>query len=134
MIKVVFKDRYGEYENTEYTYKNFENIAVGDEVVVNTRYGLALAKVTQVDVTDVNFREDKLKEVYMIVYSAEQKKKEEIAAYEKAEKRRQIAREAKRGMLLSQLKGFLTEGSSWDSEPPRPNSCGIKVSKILSNK
>ena len=34
MIKVVFKDRYGEYENTEYTYKNFENIAVGDEVVV----------------------------------------------------------------------------------------------------
>ena len=109
MIKVVFKDRYGEYENTEYTYKNFENIAVGDEVIVNTRYGLALAKVTQVDVTDVNFREDKLKEVYMIVYSAEQKKKEEIAAYEKAEKRRQIAREAKRGMLLSQLKGFLTE-------------------------
>lgn len=108
MIKVVFKDRYGEYENTEYTYKNFENIAVGDEVVVNTRYGLALAKVTQVDVTDTNFKEDRLKEVHMIVYSAEQKKKEEIAAYEKAEKRRQIAREARKGMLLSQLKGFLT--------------------------
>ena len=108
MIKVVFKDRYGEYENTEYTYKNFEGIAVGDEVVVNTRYGLALAKVTQVDVTDVNFREDRLKEVHMIVYSAEQKKKEEIAAYEKAEKRRQIAREARKGMVLSQLKGFLT--------------------------
>lgn len=108
MIKVVFKDRYGEYENTEYTYKNFGNVAVGDEVVVNTRYGLALAKVTQIDVTDVNFREDRLKEVHMIVYSAEQKKKEEIAAYEKAEKRRQIAREARKGMVLSQLKGFLT--------------------------
>lgn len=109
MIKVVFKDRYGKYENTEYTYKNFENIAVGDEVVVNTRYGLALAKVTQVNVTDTNFTEDKLKEVHMIVYSAEKRKQDEIAAYEKAEKRRQIAREAKRGMLLSQLKGFLTE-------------------------
>jgi len=108
MIKVVFKDRYGEYENTEYTYKNFGIVAVGDEVVVNTRYGLALAKVTQIDVTDVNFREDRLKEVHMIVYSAEQKKKEEIAAYEKAEKRRQIAREARKGMVLSQLKGFLT--------------------------
>lgn len=109
MIKVVFKDRYGKYENTEYTYKNFEDIAVGDEVVVNTRYGLALAKVTQVNVTDTNFTEDKLKEVHMIVYSAEKRKQDEIAAYEKAEKRRQIAREAKRGMLLSQLKGFLTE-------------------------
>lgn len=90
MIKVVFKDAYNDvYKTQEYTYQDYEGAAVGDIVVVNTRNGYAIAKITQVDVEDYNYDVAKLSKVVKIIVSqkeieeakqAEIKRKQEIEA------------------------------------------------------
>lgn len=90
MIKVVFKDAYNDvYKTQEYTYQDYEGAAVGDIVVVNTRNGYAIAKITQIDVEDYNYDVAKLSKVVKIIISqkeieearqAEIKRKQEIEA------------------------------------------------------
>ena len=50
MIKVQFKNQYEDtYNNKEYDYADYKDAAVGDIVVVNTRCGYAIARVSQID-------------------------------------------------------------------------------------
>ena len=107
MIKVVFKETYGKYGNDEFTYANFEGIAVGDEVLVNTRYGLALAKVTQIDVKDNRFDEDNLATVVQIVETARARELKEEEKREKERIRAKIAAEARRTKLLKDLRDMV---------------------------
>lgn len=84
MIKVVFKSQYGDsYKEQEYTYKDYEGAAVGDIVVVNTRNGYAIAKITQVDTQDCNYTEKGLSSIVKTIIS-----QKEILEKEKAELKR----------------------------------------------
>ena len=78
-IKVVFKLNKNEgYDNTKFVYTGYDGVEVNDIVVVNTRYGYAIAKVTDVDVQDeVFFDETKLATVEKIIESAEMQRKEQ---------------------------------------------------------
>ena len=81
MIKVIFKeDRKDEFNGLEYTYKDYEGVQVGDIVAVDTRYGYAIAKVTQINVVDTNFTNEQLKEVKVVVQSLEEMKKDKLIA------------------------------------------------------
>ena len=78
MIKVIFKeDRKDEFNGLEYTYKDYEGAQVGDIVAVDTRYGYAIAKVTQVNIIDTKFVDEQLKEVKTIVCSIDEMKEEQ---------------------------------------------------------
>jgi len=105
MIKVVFKEKYGKLGEQEYTYSagNFTNLQVGDEVIVNTRYGLALAVVTQTNIQDNRFFEEDLQKVVLVAESAIDKKTKEEAIAAKTLLMKKIAEEAKRNKLLSEL-------------------------------
>ena len=49
MIRVVFKlNKQNGFDNTSFVYADYEGVLVGDIVVVNTRYGYAVAKVDEV--------------------------------------------------------------------------------------
>lgn len=68
LIKVVFKkSKEKGYEEQKFTYRSIQKVEVNDIVVVETRYGLAIAKVVEVDVTDSMFSEDNLKSVFTIL-------------------------------------------------------------------
>lgn len=106
MIKVVFKEKYGKVGDMEYTYSagDIEEISVGDEVLVNTRYGLALAIVTQVDVIDDRFDEDELATVVSIAESAEKKKRKADAAAAKEKLMKNLIKNAKREKMLNEIR------------------------------
>lgn len=78
MIKVVFKSnkQKGFYAD-EFTYKSYIGNEVGDIIVVNTRYGYAIAKVVAIDIYDSQFNEDNLAQVVCTVYSAAQARAEQ---------------------------------------------------------
>ena len=71
MIKVVFKkEREKGFNDTEFTYASYHNAEIGDIVVVETRYGYAIAKVTAINVVDERFDEDNLSIVKSVIESA----------------------------------------------------------------
>ena len=78
MIKVVFKlSKQKGFDTDEFTYKSYIGNEVGDIIVVNTRYGYAIAKVVAIDIYDSQFNEDYLSQVVCTVYSAAQARAEQ---------------------------------------------------------
>ena len=105
MVNVVFKEKFGELGTKEYTYANdFQELAVGDEVVVRTKYGLALAVVTQLNITDSKFEEDELHKVVLIAESAAEKKAMKEAIDAKAKVMDKLITNARKNKLLSELR------------------------------
>ena len=106
MIKVIFKeDRKDEFNGLEYTYKDYEGAQVGDIVAVDTRYGYAIAKVTQINVIDTNFINEQLKEVKVVVQSVEEMKKE----LEKKQKYNELVQKIRKDKLIEEIKNLLSE-------------------------
>ena len=105
MIKVVFKEKYGELGTKEYTYStNLTELQIGDEVVVRTKYGLALAVVTQLEVEDSRFDENELQTVVLIAESAADKKAREEAIAAKAKIMEKLIENTRKNKLLSELR------------------------------
>jgi hypothetical protein len=106
MIKVIFKeDREDEFNGLEYTYKDYEGVQVGDIVAVDTRYGYAIAKVTQINVIDTNFINEQLKEVKVVVQSVEEMKRE----LEKKQKYNELVQKIRKDRLIAEIKNLLSE-------------------------
>ena len=104
-IKVVFKEKFGEVGTKEYTYAtDIENLAKDDEVVVRTRYGLALAIVTEVDVQDDRWEEEELQKVVLVAESAADKKAREEAIAAKTKIMEKLIENARKNKLLSELR------------------------------
>lgn len=104
-IKVVFKERFGEVGTKEYTYAtDIKNLAKDDEVVVRTRYGLALAIVTEIDVQDDRWEEEELQKVVLIAESAADKKAREEAIAAKTKIMEKLIENARKNKLLSELR------------------------------
>lgn len=104
-IKVVFKEKFGEVGTKEYTYAtDMENLAKDDEVVVRTRYGLALAIVTEVDVQDDRWEEEELQKVVLVAESAADKKAREEAIAAKTKIMEKLIENARKNKLLSELR------------------------------
>lgn len=104
-IKVVFKEKFGEVGTKEYTYAtDIEDIAVNDEVVVRTRYGLALAIVKEVDIQDDRWEEEELQRVVLVAESAADKKAREEAIAAKTKIMEKLIENARKNKLLSELR------------------------------
>jgi len=104
-IKVVFKEKFGEVGTKEYTYAtDIENLAKDDEVVVRTRYGLALAIVTEVNVQDDRWEEEELQKVVLVAESAADKKAREEAIAAKTKIMEKLIENARKNKLLSELR------------------------------
>ena len=104
-IKVVFKEKFGEVGTKEYTYAtDIENLAKDDEVVVRTRYGLALAIVTEVDVQDDRWEEEELQKVVLVAESVADKKAREEAIAAKTKIMEKLIENARKNKLLSELR------------------------------
>lgn len=104
-IKVVFKEKFGEVGTKEYTYAtDIENLAKDDEVVVRTRYGLALAIVTEIDVQDDRWEEEELQKVVLVAESAADKKAREEAIAAKTKIMEKLIENARKNKLLSELR------------------------------
>lgn len=104
-IKVVFKEKFGEVGTKEYTYAtDIENLAKDDEVVVRTRYGLALAIVTEIDIQDDRWEEEELQKVVLVAESAADKKAREEAIAAKTKIMEKLIENARKNKLLSELR------------------------------
>ena len=78
MIKVVFKlNKQNGYDTSSFTYADYINAEVDDIVVVETRYGYAIAKVTEINVNDNRFDEDSLAQIKTVVKSAAEQRNEQ---------------------------------------------------------
>lgn len=97
MIKVKFKNSFeNEFTGNEYTYKDFENIATGDIVCVNTIKGYAIAQVSQINIIDTKFNLEELKEVKCIIESKAKKDKQEQLEWEKKQKYNELYKKLKK--------------------------------------
>lgn len=99
-IKVIFKlnKSEGYDENNTFTYAGYDGVEVNDIVVVNTRYGYAIAKVVEVDVNDC-FNEDNLATVEKVIETAEYQRKEQ----EKREQYNNLIKKIKRNQIETAL-------------------------------
>lgn len=132
MIKVQFKNNYQDtYGGNEYTYNNFAGVEVGDIVVVNTNSGFAIAKVSQVDITDLRYDEDMLKDVECIVKTNKQIEKEKEEAIKMHTQLQSIVRNAHRKSLLDQLK-LVTSEEDYKVLEQLDYDRLIKVAKVIS--
>lgn len=111
MIKVVFKiDRKNAYGEQEFTYADYNNADIGDIVVVNTRYGFAIAKVTAVGIYDERFDENNLATIVTTICTAEQIREEEARKkfYETFKKR------IKRNNLLKKISSIGLDSTDYE--------------------
>lgn len=100
MIRVVFKkDKNLEYGQDKFTYADYQNAEIGDVVVVNTRYGYAIAKVVEVNIEDERFNEDNLATVEKIIKSNAEYKAEQMKALE----RKNLIKRFRRKKILEEL-------------------------------
>jgi len=110
MVKVQFKNTYENiYNGREYYYKDFDGVEIGDIVVVNTRSGYAIARVSDINCTNFVGDTDRLATIEKIVIT-----KKELDEKEQLEKEKQIrinnfVNEAKRKALLGHLSDFTTD-------------------------
>lgn len=112
LIKVVFKKNKADgFDNQEFTYAGYEGVEVGDIVVVNTRYGFAIAKVTEVAVESNMFSEGNIATVETIIKSAKVQREEQarIEAY------KALAAKVHRAKLEKELSIYLKELDMEDS-------------------
>ena len=98
MIRVVFKlNKQNGFGNTPFTYADYEGVSIGDIVVVNTRYGYAVAKVVEVGCYDETYDGSSLATVKCIIEGkaerdAIQARKDKLNALVKEVKRNQVAK------------------------------------------
>lgn len=98
MIRVVFKsNKQNGFDYTSFVYADYEGISVGDIVVVNTRYGYAVAKVVEVGCYDETYANGSLATVKCIIEGkaerdAIQARKDKLNALVKEVKRNQVAK------------------------------------------
>lgn len=113
IIKVKFKKNYEDvYEGNSYTYKNFLDVSEGDIVAVETKNGLSLAKVVEIDVEDDYAGE--LKNTVSIVKTSKQIKEDKDNELLKEKKIRKAIRKIKEkkirdNLLLSMDTNFLED-------------------------
>ena len=82
MIKVVFKlDKQNDFDDVPFTYVGYAGAEVNDIVVVETRYGYAIAKVIEANVNDNRFNEENLKSIKSIVESAAEQREKQDRIY-----------------------------------------------------
>ena len=110
-IKVIFKlnKSEGYDENNAFTYAGYDGVEVNDIVVVNTRYGYAIAKVVEVDVND-NFNEDNLATVEKVIETAEYQRKEQ----EKQEQYNNLIKKIKRNQIETALLSLTATAAEQD--------------------
>ena len=98
MIRVVFKlNKQNGFDNTSFVYADYEGISIGDIVVVNTRYGYAVAQVVEIGCYDETYDSSSLATVKCIIEGkaerdAIQARKDKLNALVKEVKRNQVAK------------------------------------------
>ena len=109
-IRVAFKLNKSEgYDNNTFTYVGYDGVEVNDIVVVNTRYGYAIAKVVEVDVND-DFNEDNLATVEKVIETAEYQRKEQA----KKDAYNQLVQKIKRTQMEKALLALGLESKEQD--------------------
>ena len=110
-IRVAFKLNKSEgYDNNHaFTYVGYDGVEVNDIVVVNTRYGYAIAKVVEVDVND-NFNEDNLATVEKVIETAEYQRQEQ----KKQEQYNNLIKKIKRNQIETALLSLTTTSAEQD--------------------
>ena len=80
MISVKFKEQYSDsWSIKEYFYEDYEGVEVGDIVLVDTVNGIALAKVSQIDLfNDTDFKLRKVIKVIITQKEENEKKEKEL--------------------------------------------------------
>lgn len=111
-IKVVFKlsKASGYDEDNKFTYAGYEGVEVNDIVVVNTRYGYAIAKVVEVDVEDERFSEENLATVKEVVETAETQRAEQ----EKKDSYNRLVKKIKREQMETALLTLTKDAAEQD--------------------
>ena len=110
MIKVKFKNTYEDtYNGREYYYKDFDGVQVGDIVVVNTRSGYAIAKVSEINCTNLVGDTSRLATIEKIIITQKELDEKEQLEREKQIRINDFVNEAKRKALLGHLSGFTTD-------------------------
>lgn len=111
-IKVVFKlnKTNGYDEDNKFTYAGYEGVEVNDIVVVNTRYGYAIAKVVEVDVEDERFSEENLATVKEVVETAETQRAEQ----EKKDSYNRLVKKIKREQMETALLTLTKDAAEQD--------------------
>ena len=132
MVKVQFKNSYENvYGGKEYTYNDYENAAVGDIVVVNTQSGYAIAKVSQIDITDYKMNPDKLAFVEKVIVTQKELDEKEKAEYEKHLKIAKFLENAKRKAVIEQLSNYAEDKETKDLFAKLTNSELESIYKAL---
>lgn len=109
-IRVAFKLNKSEgYDNNTFTYVGYDGVEVNDIVVVNTRYGYAIAKVVEVDVND-DFNEDNLATVEKVIETAEYQRQEQ----EKQDQYNNLIKKIKRNQIETALLNLTTTAAEQD--------------------
>ena len=110
-IRVAFKLNKSEgYDNNNtFTYVGYDGVEVNDIVVVNTRYGYAIAKVVEVDVND-DFNEDNLATVEKVIETAEYQRQEQA----KKDTYNQLVQKIKRTQMEKALLALGLESKEQD--------------------
>mgnify|MGYP001038271968 CR=1 FL=1 len=104
MVKVQFKNNYENvYSGKEYTYKDYEGAAVGDIVVVNTNCGFAIARVSQVNISNYDYDINKLKSVAKIIVTQQEIEKEKEAKAKKQAEIEVITAKLRKAYLIDAL-------------------------------
>ena len=80
MISVKFKEQFSDsWSIKEYFYEDYEGVEVGDIVLVDTVNGIALAKVSQIDLfNDTDFKLRKVIKVIITQKEENEKKEKEL--------------------------------------------------------
>ena len=132
MVKVQFKNNYeNAYGGKEYTYNDSENAAVGDIVVVHTQSGYAIAKVSQIDITDYKMNPDKLAFVEKVIVTQKELDEKEKAEYEKHLKITRFLENAKRKAVIEQLSNYAEDKETKDLFAKLTNSELESIYKAL---
>lgn len=102
IIKVKFKKNYEDvYDGNSYTYKNFLDVSEGDIIAVETKNGLSLAKVVEVDAKDDYIGE--LKKTVSIVKTSKQIENEKNSQLLKEKQIRKAIRKIKEKKIRDNL-------------------------------
>lgn len=104
MLKVQFKNNYENiYSGKEYTYKDYENAAIGDIVVVNTNCGYAIARVSKVNVLDCDYDTNKLKSVAKVIVTQQEIEREKEAKARKQAEIEAVTAKLRKAYLIDAL-------------------------------
>lgn len=104
MLKVQFKNNYENiYSGKEYTYKDYENAAIGDIVVVNTNCGYAIARVSKVNVLDCDYDTNKLKSVVKVIVTQQEIEREKEAKARKQAEIEAVTAKLRKAYLIDAL-------------------------------